>query len=50
MKIMFKMIALMVFATLLQDAAATITHSTDLKCGKCIKGGFNFCFQGNDSQ
>jgi len=41
----------MVLASLLQDTnAATITHSTDLKCGKCIKGGYNFCFQGNDSQ
>jgi hypothetical protein len=30
--------------------ATTITHSTDLKCGQCIKGGYNFCFKGNDSQ
>lgn len=29
---------------------SAITYSADLKCGKCIKGGYNFCFQGNDTQ
>jgi len=28
-----------------QDAVA---HSGDLKCGKCIKAGFNFCHTGTD--
>lgn len=32
------------------NAANNIAHSTDLKCGKCIKGGYNYCFQGSDTQ
>lgn len=32
------------------QSQATITHSADLKCGKCIKGGYNFCFKGVDTQ
>ena len=30
-----------------QDA---VTHSEDLKCGKCIKAGFNFCHTGTDGE
>lgn len=26
----------------------TVTYDATLKCGKCIKGGFNFCFVGTD--
>lgn len=25
----------------------TISFNSTLKCGECIYGGFNFCFQGN---
>jgi len=34
-------------------AVVDVTHaaySADLKCGKCIKEGYNFCFKGTDSQ
>ena len=31
-------------------AKATIAYDSSLKCGQCIKGGFNYCFQGNDTQ
>ena len=31
-------------------ATASATYSADLKCGKCISEGYNFCFQGNDTQ
>ena len=23
-----------------------VTHSASLKCGQCIKGGYNFCYVG----
>jgi len=29
---------------------ARATYSADLKCGKCIKEGYNFCFKGTDTQ
>ena len=31
-------------------AANNITYSADLRCGKCIRGGYNFCFEGTDTQ
>jgi hypothetical protein len=31
-------------------ATASAQYAADLRCGKCINGGYNFCFQGNDTQ
>jgi hypothetical protein len=40
-----------IYLALLSLVAAddtVVTHAENLKCGKCIKGGFNFCFEGSD--
>lgn len=31
-------------------ATAAAQYNANLRCGKCINGGYNFCFQGNDTQ
>ena len=28
----------------------TIAYADNLKCGDCIRGGFNFCIKGKDGQ
>ena len=32
------------------DKDTTITYSNGLKCGQCIKGGFNFCIRGDPGE
>jgi len=29
---------------------ASANYSADLRCGKCIKEGYNFCFVGTDTE
>ena len=42
----FSLITLLLLASGADDT--TVTHDASLKCGKCIKGGFNYCFAGSD--
>ena len=40
-------VALLSLATV-RAAEEVFTHADTLKCGKCIRGGFVFCFEGTD--
>lgn len=47
---MFKSILIYTISFLAVADLENATYSADLKCGKCIKEGYNFCFVGNDTQ
>jgi hypothetical protein len=44
-----KLFSLLIFLALASGADdTTVTYDASLKCGKCIKGGYNYCFVGTD--
>jgi hypothetical protein len=42
--------ALLGSSAALYNATETVTYASTLKCGKCIRGGYVFCFQGTEGQ
>jgi hypothetical protein len=39
-----------IMALIANTSKAEITYDAGLKCGGCIKGGFNYCFEGTDGE
>ena len=47
---MFKKLLVLLPAVVSASTFTPLTYSADLKCGGCIKSGYNFCFVGVDGQ
>jgi len=47
---MYKSLIIYTVGLLAMAGISTATYSADLKCGKCINAGYNFCFVGSDTQ
>lgn len=47
---MFKSVLIYAIGLMAVADRASAAYSADLRCGKCIKEGYNFCFVGTDTQ
>ena len=47
---MYKSLIIYTVGLLAMAGISTATYSADLKCGKCINAGYNFCFVGTDTE